>query len=458
QVMCEVAGPLDEWKRKFDVLAKTDKIGNVLSETMKLLDILSTNPLSYIDLEYASDSVNAIITVTKKRDLASSQFTLRDCCYGMAEAVEFTARALIANNEQGALAVSTGSGEQLVDQIKSEELDDVRPFDNSRMISKAGNNEVLVNELKEQERVKDSSEPSEQPLFNPMSCCLLPKDEEEELELDEDVTMTYDEYDQAGSSRDEFTLSNCTPPKTTIRMPHQCKFCTKSFTKKCNLVKHERIHTGERQFKCATCKSSFTLESLLVKHISAYDHVAAPQSDSSQVEDPERMKRRASIILAAPSSSSKKYSFTCSFCPKTFPRSHDRTVHERMHTGERKYKCDKCSKRFTQYGHLSKHLRICTHVAGVESTAGYTLATEQFPCPSCERIFSQKSALEIHSLTHTGKQAFYCGVCSRTFSTQDELQSHHKSKHVDDSRFPCIFCEKLFKTEKYSREHIRKFH
>ncbi|GMT15719.1 hypothetical protein PFISCL1PPCAC_7016, partial [Pristionchus fissidentatus] len=123
QTMCEVAPPLEAWKQKFDILGKTDKIGKVLSKTMKLLDILSSSPLSFVDLEYAVDAVGAIITVTRNSEVTSAQLTLRDCCYGMAEAVEYAARMIVANNMQpDTLPHAEDADEQIAGPIKSDEI------------------------------------------------------------------------------------------------------------------------------------------------------------------------------------------------------------------------------------------------------------------------------------------------------------------------------------------------
>ncbi|GMT15723.1 hypothetical protein PFISCL1PPCAC_7020, partial [Pristionchus fissidentatus] len=91
---------------QFETLAKTDRIGNVLADSIKCLAMLSKSPISYQDLSYAIDCGNAVRSVTMKHDIASPQLhlsdagynTMRDCCYVAAEAIEVTARSLIANN------------------------------------------------------------------------------------------------------------------------------------------------------------------------------------------------------------------------------------------------------------------------------------------------------------------------------------------------------------------------
>ena len=45
-----------------------------------------------------------------------------------------------------------------------------------------------------------------------------------------------------------------------------CDACGKHFKRKDHLIRHTRIHTGEKPFKCSVCEKAFSHNSNLAKH------------------------------------------------------------------------------------------------------------------------------------------------------------------------------------------------
>ncbi|PIO32069.1 hypothetical protein AB205_0161370 [Aquarana catesbeiana] len=92
------------------------------------------------------------------------------------------------------------------------------------------------------------------------------------------------------------------------------------------------------------------------------------------------------------------------------------------------YPCPKCDKSFTDRWDLTKHLSC--HMG------------EIFVC-ECGKYFKDKSQLTRHLPVHTGEKPFTCLECGKCFSRKDTLVKH-KRTHRDRKNSSCTECEKLF--------------
>ena len=149
------------------------------------------------------------------------------------------------------------------------------------------------------------------------------------------------------------------------------------------MIKHGRIHVGEKPFKCRHCDKLFNNRSNLVQH-----------ERSHTGEKP----------------------FKCKHCDKSFSRSSHLVTHERLHTGEKPFKCKHCDKSFADRSHLVKHERLHT-------------GEKPFKCKQCDKSFVQRSGLVKHERTHTGERPYSCNICNKSFTTSTSLHNHEKKWH-----------------------------
>jgi uncharacterized Zn-finger protein len=43
--------------------------------------------------------------------------------------------------------------------------------------------------------------------------------------------------------------------------------CNRAFSQKCDMIKHQRIHTGERPYVCDVCDKAFNVKGNMIKHL-----------------------------------------------------------------------------------------------------------------------------------------------------------------------------------------------
>ncbi|XP_069808585.1 zinc finger protein 181-like [Dendropsophus ebraccatus] len=107
--------------------------------------------------------------------------------------------------------------------------------------------------------------------------------------------------------------------------PYGCKFCTRRFSHRSSLYRHQKSHSGEKLYKCSECNKSFTNSSNLSVH--------------SRIHTGEKP-------------------YECNGCGKKFTRKFALDQHLKIHKQEKLYICSHCGKSYYDYFFLLKHQQM----------------------------------------------------------------------------------------------------
>lgn len=119
------------------------------------------------------------------------------------------------------------------------------------------------------------------------------------------------------------------PQGVTVKKGHQCVECSRVFTRKNDLERHMKIHTGEKDYICPDCGRNFRMKSTLKHHMQTH-------SDNP----PE---------------------YQCTVCQKSLYDRKSLVVHMRIHTGEQPHKCRYCDLHFRTIAMQRTHEKKCSY-------------------------------------------------------------------------------------------------
>jgi len=222
--------------------------------------------------------------------------------------------------------------------------------------------------------------------------------------------------------------------------PFQCTQCDKAYRTKRDLQEHQVLHTGQRPFSCEQCGKAFARRpSLRVHrkiHLAAGTGPAGPEGCQCAI---------CGRHLANPGSlcnhmrlHTGERPYACPYCGKDFRQQSNLREHLRLHTGEKPYKCRFCSDAFPKLPELRRHLishtgeaHLCT-VCGKALRDPHTLHAHErlhtgerpFRCERCGRSYTLATKLRRHQKSHLADKPYRCELCGMGYALPQSLARH----------------------------------
>uniref|UniRef100_L7LY62 Putative zinc finger protein n=1 Tax=Rhipicephalus pulchellus TaxID=72859 RepID=L7LY62_RHIPC len=189
-----------------------------------------------------------------------------------------------------------------------------------------------------------------------------------------------------------------------------------------------RVHSP---YKCDHCSKAFRLKTELVMHQCIPADSVAVRHRTGQPSPTVFFKEMRVVKLK------------CLVCKYTTGRRADMRDHLRVHTGERPFKCDHCSKAFRLKTQLTVHQRIhaesVLHHHGRPPHSGSRSGERELKCRVGGHTARRRSDTNDHLRTHTAERPYKCNYCDKGFKKKACLNVHLRI-HTGERPYKCHLC------------------
>ncbi|KAK9369704.1 hypothetical protein V1509DRAFT_657522 [Lipomyces kononenkoae] len=252
----------------------------------------------------------------------------------------------------------------------------------------------------------------------------------------------------------------------TGERPFACTFpgCEKTFLRDTHLKAHESSHREEKRYKCSKCGHGFNTNQHLKRHQLIHEK-QMPYACTDYPPCQAAFHKQSQLRKHVAEVHTHTKPFVCGVdgCGRSFGQNSRLKAHQaRDHGSQPRYLCghalvsenggvgpgEQCQQRFQTWSALQKHIKT-NHKA---------------VCPECGAMFAKSGVLRqhmrVHEQTLEERRKFVCEYCERGFTRKHALVVHTSTVHEGRRPFVCDEegCDKAFGHKRLLKEHIVKAH
>lgn len=281
----------------------------------------------------------------------------------------------------------------------------------------------------------------------------------------------------------------------TRNIKHNCRHCTRKFTRVTDRIKHEEHQHGvkapevtakigkEKKNCCLICGNTYPTKPDLLRHQMRHykgDKVICEKHCQKAFPSIRHLEYHLKVVrkkLALQKREPKPrteesnnkddliLARTCLECKAQFTSRYEYNRHRRMHTTSLLPDGKPCVSRDCPSGATcnvcSEKLAHSRDVLGHFVEAHPEIELKCYPCADCDEVFFTTSTLHSHHYIHS--DTFACEECGKRHYSSRELIRHRFNTHLDapteeqDARQQkkCSICQKFFPAGKIFDEHRR---
>ena len=242
---------------------------------------------------------------------------------------------------------------------------------------------------------------------------------------------------------------------------NECPLCKRKFCNRAALVRHVRLHTGEKPYRCQNCGNRFTRN----EGLKAHQEKCCKTPGEPVVKGSEAGENAGQMLEI-------KRMYTCKYCPQTFVWPCSLYKHQKNHMLKILFPCSQCGKCFKKLK-LKSHQKYC----GLPNTKNSESSLVQVSaCRTCGQKFCRQYNRIIHEKKCKGSSSVLpahpikngtaiptrsidklkqrCPHCPKAFRYRCYLL-RHLVVHTRDKPHECSLCGQKYTSRTHCLEHER---